>query len=67
MKISIVFIVILLAGCAYKGGDNGVNSQQCKAVQRSCTFGGIYDEWVREDGETICSCHRIHQNPEPPF
>ena len=64
MKNSFFLIVILLAGCAYKGGESGVNPQQCKAVQEGCIFGGIYDEWASKDGEIMCSCHRMHQNPE---
>lgn len=50
---------MLLGGCAHQGGDNGVNSQQCKAVQGSCKYDGVYDEWIREDGEITCSCFRI--------
>jgi len=65
MKNLILLIVIILAGCAHKGGDSGVNPQQCKAVQKSCTFSGVYDEWVRENGTMMCSCQRINQNPEP--
>ncbi|NQZ21756.1 MAG: hypothetical protein HRT53_06805 [Colwellia sp.] len=59
MKKSIILIVMLLGGCAHQGGDNGVNSQQCKAVQGSCKYDGVYDEWIREDGEITCSCFRI--------
>jgi hypothetical protein len=62
-----LIIVLLVAGCANTGGNSGVNPQQCKAVQKSCQFSGIYDEWVQESGEVMCSCHRMHENPKPSF
>jgi hypothetical protein len=50
---------MLLASCTYQGITDGVNSQHCEAVQESCKYNGIYDEWIREDGETTCSCRQI--------
>jgi len=59
LKRLIILIVMLLGGCAHQAGNNGVNSQQCKAVQGSCRYDGVYDEWIRKDGEISCSCRRI--------
>lgn len=73
MRKLLIVVVILLAGCADNGvspqheGDTGVTPQQCQAIQRSCAIGGIYDELVREDGELMCTCHRMYHNPEPQY